>query len=190
MRSVAFAATACTSPSTHPPRPAHGCPGSRACTHAHQAAPPPLGAGGSTHTWRMVGLPCGQFQGARRSASRPSTRCISSRLSARPIMMDERHARLASMARTLRRRLMAGRACAVQSAGGVAWGAHHHSRKECINLPAGTCNAPRHPIPGVQEHCGARTCPPPPTTPLCCQRRHTCARAGTNARTHCPLLSQ
>ena len=48
----------------------------------------------------MVGRPCGQFHGARsvaRLSNTPRMRLLSS---ARPIMMLDRHARIASMART------------------------------------------------------------------------------------------
>lgn len=49
----------------------------------------------------MVGLPWGQFHGACRSLRLSSTLRIVFASSAFPIMMLERHARMASMARTL-----------------------------------------------------------------------------------------
>ena len=49
----------------------------------------------------MVGLPWGQFHGAWRSLRLSSTLRIVLASSAFPIMMLERHARMASMARTL-----------------------------------------------------------------------------------------
>jgi hypothetical protein len=50
--------------------------------------------------WRMVGRPCGQFHGDLSVARLVSTRLICGLSSARPIMMELRHARIASMART------------------------------------------------------------------------------------------
>ena len=48
----------------------------------------------------MVGRPCGQFHGDLRLAKLVSTRLICGLSSARPIMMELRHARIASIART------------------------------------------------------------------------------------------
>lgn len=63
---------------------------------------------GSTHRWRMVGLPCGQFQGERMvdRCSRMARMVLA--CSALPIMMEERQARDASIARTLQKRRSCG----------------------------------------------------------------------------------
>eukprot|EP00959_Pyramimonas_sp_CCMP1952_P420076 8798815-Pyramimonas_sp.AAC.1 len=53
--------------------------------------------------WRMVGRPCGQFHGLLRPVRLFRIRYICGLSSARPIMMEPRHARIASMARTWRR---------------------------------------------------------------------------------------
>jgi hypothetical protein len=63
----------------------------------------PEGGGSGRHVrWRMVGRPWGQFQGDCRVDRLRSTAAICRFSSARPIMIEERHARDASIARTLR----------------------------------------------------------------------------------------
>lgn len=49
----------------------------------------------------MVGRPCGQFQGDSRPARLSTTRRIVDLSSDLPIMMEDRQARIASIARTL-----------------------------------------------------------------------------------------
>ena len=56
---------------------------------------------GKTARCLMVGLPCGQFQGDSSSDRCCRMRVMAALSSALPIMMLLRHARLASMARTL-----------------------------------------------------------------------------------------
>ncbi len=51
--------------------------------------------------WRMVGRPCGQFQGDSRVDRFCRTFPIMLLLRCLPIMMDDRHARIANMERTL-----------------------------------------------------------------------------------------
>ena len=50
--------------------------------------------------WRIVGRPCGQFQGDRKLDSVDTTFFIFFRSKCRPIMIEYRHARDASIART------------------------------------------------------------------------------------------
>lgn len=59
---------------------------------------------GSNARWRIVGLPCGQFQGECSWDRCSRIRRMVRRSRARPIMIEERQAREASMARTLQRR--------------------------------------------------------------------------------------
>jgi hypothetical protein len=49
----------------------------------------------------MVGRPCGQFQGDSSVERCPRMACICPRVSALPIITDDRHALIASIARTL-----------------------------------------------------------------------------------------
>jgi hypothetical protein len=69
------------------------------CEIPTYASPAPTD--GSTHTCRMVGRPWGQFQGAVSPASRSRIPLITLLSRAVPIMIEERQAREASMARTL-----------------------------------------------------------------------------------------
>lgn len=112
----------------------------------------------------MVGRPWGQFQGEVSVDRCATTRCIVVRVKCLPIMMEERHARDASRARTLR-----GRGCRAE-------GVCRHSSAgtpmhvaPCLPERGGGARPSRRISPGPRQHGAfAATLPSPIPPPLPC----------------------